>query len=123
MAQSSRSSAIILSDSTWLMRTSSSSQRELTAERRTARVDWSRARVAAAEEDIFSRAAARDLERWQRKASAPDTPAAAAAARQAPGGESSPQRLMRAERRVASKGGTSCDIFLLVRYTTELCKQ
>jgi len=44
--------------------------------------------------------------RWQRKASAPDTPAAAAAARQAPGGESSPQRAVRAARRAAAVGGS-----------------
>ena len=39
-----------------------------------------------------------DRERWQRKASAPETPAEAAAKRQAPGGESSPKRAAKAAR-------------------------
>ena len=56
-----------------------------------------------------------DRPRWQRNASAPDTPAAAAAACQTPGGEPAPQRAARAERKSAAERGVTPAMFPVSR--------
>ena len=99
-AHNSRSNAAIFDDPASTTRSSSSSQRELTAERRAAHVDRSWARAATTFAVTDRRASAMERPRWQRYASALEASAAAAETRKATGRASA--RLAREARRAAT---------------------